>query len=432
VTNAPLWGEQTDKVRGLVVAGEPMPAAVLTAIAEIKVVAARRNAAAGVLPTDVADAIAAAAEEVAAGEHADQFPIDVLQTGSGTASNMNVNEVVATLASRRLGNPVHPNDDVNASQSSNDVVPTAVHVAALRAALRLTTALAHLSGTLSARATDFADTVTVGRTHLMDAVPITVGAEFSGWAAQAGLAAERIVSVLPRVAEVPLGGTAVGTGLNTPSGWRLAVVAALADRTGLALVPARDGVEAQGARDSLVELSGAVRTAAVSLSKIADDLRLKGPALAAGSSIMPGKVNPVIPEIVLQAAAQVIGHDATVAWAGARGQLELNAMVPVIARNLLAAIEVLTNAAGLLADRCVAGIEVDAGHTRSLAESSPAVVTALNAALGYAEAAAVVTESQSTGVPIAEVVTRRGHVGTLISADELRAALDVDRMARGF
>jgi fumarate hydratase class II len=440
--SGPLWGEQTELVRSVQVSGEPMPSAVIRAAAEIKAVAAEANAAAGVIGSAEAEAIRSAADEVADGGHGEEFPIDRLQTGSATATHMNVNEVIASLAAARLGRAVDAHDAVNASQSSNDVMPSAVHVAALRSAADLIRALELLSHRLTAKADEFAEVVTIGRTHLMDAVPVTVGAEFAGWATQIAAAATRIARTLPEVAEIPLGGSAVGTGLNTPPGWRADVVGRLAERTGLDLRPADDGVAAQGSRDALVSLSGAVRAAALAAGKVADDLRLKAsgptagfaefrlPTLAAGSSIMPGKVNPVVPEIVAQTVAEVVGRDATVAWAAARGHLELQAMVPVLGHALLTATDLLAAAVRLLADRCVSGITVDVDRTRRLAEASPAVVTGLNRYLGYDEAAAVLAESQRSGAPIADVVRARGHVPGRLTESELARALDVDQLAR--
>ena len=438
----PLWGEQTRlAVDNFPVSGEPMPLSVIRAVAAIKQAAAVVNARLGVLDPETAAEIAAAAADIAAGRYPEQFPIDVFQTGSGTSTNMNVNEVIATLASARLGADVHPNDHVNASQSSNDVMPTAVHIAVLRSLLAgLLPALNRLQLALTEQAGRHAGTVTLGRTHLMDAVPLTIGDEFSGWAAQIAHGIERIESAIARVAEVPLGGTAVGTGLNTPRGWRDAVVTELGSTSGLALSPARNAFEAQSARDALVEMSGQLRTVAVSLTKISEDIRWKAsgpagglgefalPALQAGSSIMPGKVNPVIPEVVVQVAAQVVGNDAAVAWAGARGAFELNAMIPVIARNLLSSINLLTSASRLLADRCVAGIEVDQHRTRALAESSAALITALNPYLGYTEAAAIVKEASRSGRSVRELAER--HIPERLSRRQLDEALDLDRIAR--
>jgi fumarate hydratase class II len=440
-----LWGAQTQRaVQNFPVSGERLPAALVAALARVKQAAARTNARLGVLPDDVAAAVAAAAAEVAAGRHPDQFPVDLFQTGSGTSSNMNVNEVVARLAGDRLGRSVHPNDDVNASQSSNDVFPTAVHVAATDGVLHdLLPALDHLAEVLAERAAALAGVVKAGRTHLMDAVPVTLGQELSGYAQQVRRGVGRVRSALPNVAEVPLGGTAVGTGLNTPPGWRAQVVAELAELTGLPLTPAADGFEAQSARDGLVELSGQLRTVAVSLTKVANDLRWMGsgpraglgeirlPDLQPGSSIMPGKVNPVVPEAVLQVCAQVVGNDAAVAWGGAAGSFELNVMLPVLARNVLESVRLLASASRLLADRCVAGLEADVAHDRELAESSASIVTPLNRYLGYEEAAAVAKRALAERRTIKDVVLDGGYVERgVLSRKELDAALDVDRMAR--
>ncbi len=419
-----LWGAQTQRaVENFPISGVRVDPAVIRALAAVKAAAARVNARLGVLAPDVADAVAAAAQEVADGGHADQFPVDVFQTGSGTSTNMNVNEVIAALASRRLGRRVHPNDDVNASQSSNDTFPTAVHIAAAAAVLgELVPALGHLASTLEAKAARCSDVVKAGRTHLMDATPVTLGQELDGYAAQVRHGVERLAAALPRVAEVPLGGTAVGTGINTPVGFAAAVLGELADRTGLPLTEARDHFEAQGARDALVELSGAVRTVAVSLTKICNDLRWMGsgplaglgevhlPDLQPGSSIMPGKVNPVVPEAVLQVCAQVVGHDATVAWAGASGTFELNAMVPVMSRAILEQLRFLAAAARLLADRCIAGLEPDRERALRLAESSPSIVTPLNRVIGYDHAAQVAKHAVARGMTIREAVVDLGFV----------------------
>jgi fumarate hydratase class II len=440
-----LYGAQTARaVENFPISGEPVPADVVHAVARIKQAAARVNARMGVLPSDVADAVTQSAADVADGGHDDQFPIDVFQTGSGTSTNMNVNEVVATLAGRRLGRRVHPNDEVNASQSSNDVFPSAIHLAALDVARHdLLPALDRLAESLSRKGFEFADIVKSGRTHLMDAVPVTLGAEFAGYAEQARKGHERVASALSRVAELPLGGTAVGTGLNSPPGWRSAVVAELGALTGLPVVPAHDGLEAQSSRDALVELSGQLRVVAVSLTKVCNDLRLMGsgpraglaeihiPDLQPGSSIMPGKVNPVVPEAVLQVCAQVVGNDTTIAWAGAAGTFELNVMLPVIARNLISSSRLLAAGCRLLADRCVDGIEPNTEHLRALAESSPSIVTPLNAYLGYDEAAAVAKQALREQRPIRDVVVERGHVRDgRITDEQLDVALDVDRMAR--
>jgi fumarate hydratase, class II len=441
-----LWGAQTQRaVANFPLSGEQLPDELVRALALIKRAAAQANGELGVLPPETVTAIEAAADEVAAGAHRDQFPVDVFQTGSGTSSNMNMNEVLATLAGRSIGHTLHPNDILNASQSSNDVFPSAIHVAALDTAThRLLPALLRLQDSLDGKAAEFADVVKAGRTHLMDAVPVTLGAEFAGYAAQVRTDVDRIVSTLPRVAEIPLGGTAVGTGLGAPDGWRVLVVARLAQLTGLPVVPARDPMSAQSSRDSLVELSGQLRVLAVSLTKICNDLRWMGsgpraglgeiriPDLQPGSSIMPGKVNPVVPEAVLQVCAQVVGNDAAIAWGGAAGNFELNVMLPVIGRNLLESLRILVAAAALLADRCIDGIVAVTDRMLVMAESSPAIVTALNAYLGYEEAAAVAKQALEEGKPIRQVVVERGHVDDgHITEVELAEALDVRRMAAG-
>ncbi len=441
-----LYRAQTQRaVDNFPISGWGLERAQIRALGLVKAACARVNGSLGVLDGDLADAIAAAADEVAAGEHDEQFPIDVFQTGSGTSSNMNANEVIATLASRALGRDVHPNDHVNASQSSNDVFPTSIHLAATEAvASEVIPALEHLDEVLSRRAQDWADVVKAGRTHLMDAVPITLGQEAGGWAAQTRYGVERLRACLPRLAELPIGGTAVGTGLNTPDGFGAAVVAELRTVTGLdQLVEARDHIEAQGARDGLVEASGMLRTVAVSLFKIANDLRwmssgpqaglaeLHLPDLQPGSSIMPGKVNPVICEATMMVAAQVFGNDGCVAFAGSQGNLELNVMMPVMARNLLESARLLTASTRLLADRVVQGAEADVDRCRRYAESSPAIVTALNRYLGYEEAASVAKQALAERKTIKEVVLERGHVqdGTL-TTEQLDAALDVLAMTR--
>ena len=439
-----LWGAQTQRaVENFPVSGLRVEPGLLRALATIKWAAARVNGRLGFVPSDVADAIAHAAADVAAGGHADQFPVDVFQTGSGTSTNMNVNEVLATLAGRTLGRPVHPNDHVNAGQSSNDTFPSAMHLAAARAVVEdLQPALGHLSASLSRRAVEFRDVVKSGRTHLMDATPVTLGQEFGGYAAQVAYGGERLAAVLPRVCELPLGGTAVGTGINTPEGFAAEVIAELRTGTGLPLTEARDHFEAQGARDALVELSGVLRTIAVGLNKIANDLRwlssgprtglaeLHLPDLQPGSSIMPGKVNPVVPEAVCQVVAQVIGNDAAVAFGGAAGTLELNVMLPVIARNLLESIRLLSSITRLLADRCVDGLQADIERCRRYAESSPSIVTPLNQYLGYEEAAKVVKQAVAEDRTIRQIVDARGYVARgVLTAQQLDEALDVLSMA---
>jgi fumarate hydratase class II len=440
-----LWGANTQRaVENFPVSGERLPRELIGALASIKGAAATVNARLGVLEPDMAEAIHDAAAEVARGDYDDQFPIDVFQTGSGTSSNMNANEVIATLATRRLGRPVHPNDDVNASQSSNDVFPSAIHIAAALMIKRsLLLALDRLAAALDAKATEFADVVKSGRTHLMDATPVTLGQEFGGYAAAVRHGAERIAEALPDIGELPLGGTAVGTGLNAPRGFAAAVIARLAEDMGLPLTEARDHFEAAGGRDALVAASGVLRSIAVSEYKICNDLRLMNsgpltglaeirvPDLQPGSSIMPGKVNPVICEAVCQVCAQVIGNDAAVAFGGAAGNFELNVMMPVIGQNLLDSIRLLSSASRLLADRCVDGIVADVERMRRFAESSPSIVTALNRFLGYEEASAVAHEALATGKTIRDVVILRGHVerGDL-TEEQLDAALDVMAMTR--
>jgi fumarate hydratase, class II len=440
-----LWGAQTQRaLENFEISGEPLSRDMIGALASLKGAAAVVNANLGVLPADMARAIHDAAAEVARGRYDDQFPIDVFQTGSGTSSNMNANEVIATLASRDLGRPVHPNDHVNASQSSNDVFPSAIHLAATRLiVLSLLPALSHLADALDAKAAEFADVVKAGRTHLMDATPVTLGQEFGGYAAAIRHGIQRASNVLPDVGELPLGGTAVGTGLNAPAGFAPAVIDHLAADMRLPLTEAANHFEAAGARDGLVAASGVTRTIAVSLYKICNDLRLMGsgprtglaeiriPDLQPGSSIMPGKVNPVICEAVCQVCTQVIGNDAAVAFGGAAGNFELNVMMPVIGRGLLSSLRLLTSAAMALADKCVSGITADVARLRRNAESSPAIVTALNPYIGYEAAAAVAHEALETGATIRDVVITRGHVASgEISQDQLDKALDVVAMAR--
>ncbi len=439
------WGAQTQRaVENFPVSGQRLEAAHIAALGRIKAAAATVNARLGVLDGPVAEAIAAAAEEVAAGRWDAEFPVDVFQTGSGTSSNMNANEVIAALAGERLGRAVHPNDEVNASQSSNDVFPSSIHVAATAAVSQdLVPALEHLAAALERKAEEFAEVVKSGRTHLMDATPVTLGQEFGGYAAQVRYGVERLRATLPRVAELPLGGTAVGTGINTPPGFSAAVIAEVARATGLPLTEARNHFEAQGARDGLVELSGQLRTVAVGFTKIANDLRWMGsgprtglgeinlPDLQPGSSIMPGKVNPVIPEAVVMVAAQVVGNDATVGAAGAAGNFELNVMLPVIARNLLESIRLLANVARLLADRTVDGITANTERLREYAESSPSVVTPLNRYIGYEEAAKTAKQALAERKTIRQVALERGYVDQgKLTEQQLDEALDVLRMTR--
>ncbi|SDN30537.1 class II fumarate hydratase [Actinacidiphila guanduensis] len=439
------WGAQTQRaVENFPISGQRIERAHIQALARIKAAAAKVNAGLGVLDADVAAAIEAAAEEVAAGDWDAHFPIDVFQTGSGTSSNMNTNEVIAALATERLGRRVHPNDDVNASQSSNDVFPSSIHIAATAAVTRdLVPALTRLAEALEAKSAEFAEVVKAGRTHLMDATPVTLGQEFGGYAAQVRYGIERLAAVLPRLAELPLGGTAVGTGINTPPGFPAAVIAEVARTTGLPLTEARNHFEAQGARDAIVETSGQLRTIAVGLTKIANDLRwmssgprtglaeISLPDLQPGSSIMPGKVNPVVPEAVLMVSAQVIGNDTAITVAGAAGNFELNVMLPVIARNILESVRLLANVSRLLADRTVEGITAHTERAREYAESSPSVVTPLNRYIGYEEAAKVAKKALAERKTIRQVVLEEGYVDRgQLSETQLDEALDVLRMTR--
>jgi fumarate hydratase class II len=439
------WGATTQRaVENFPISGLRLDPAVIHALGRIKAAAASVNAQLGVLDAEAAAAIRAAAEEVAAGGWDDQFPIDVYQTGSGTSSNMNANEVIATLAAEQFGQPVHPNDQVNASQSSNDVIPSAIHLAATDGVVNdLIPALDSLADALEAKADEFAHVVKSGRTHLMDATPVTLGQEFGGYAAQVRYGIERLEATLPRVAELALGGTAVGTGINAPAGFAAAVIAELRETTGLPVIEARNHFEAQGAQDGLVELSGQLRTVAIGLYKIATDIRwmasgpraglaeIRVPDLQPGSSIMPGKVNPVIPEALSMVCAQVIGNDAAVAFGGAAGNFELNIMLPMLARNVLESIRLLASSSRLFADRCVRGIAADEDRAREYAEGSPSVATALNPVLGYEEAASIAKQALAERKSIRDVVIERGHVekGT-ISLEDLDRLLDVTAMAR--
>ncbi len=439
-----LWRAQTQRaVENFPISAVGLEDEHVQALAYVKAAAARVNGRLGILEEDVATAVRTAALEVAGGDHLEHFPVDVFQTGSGTSSNMNMNEVLASLASR-AGTDAHPNDHVNASQSSNDVFPTSIHVAATRSAtLHLLPALDHLAIALEAKAEEFSDAVKSGRTHLMDATPVMLGQEFSGYAAIVRLGIDRVRSALPRVAALPLGGTAVGTGINTPEGFPAAVIEELAELTDLPFTEAENHFEAQGGRDALVELSGQLRTVAVGVTKICNDLRWMSsgprtglaeialPDLQPGSSIMPGKVNPVLPEATLMVCAQVIGNDATVAFAGASGSFELNVMMPVMARNLLESIRLLANASTLLADRCIDGITAHEERMLTYAESSPSVVTPLNRYIGYENAATVAKTALAEEKTIKEVVLEMGFVenGDL-TEEQLDAALDVRRMTR--
>ncbi len=435
------WRAQTQRaVENFPVSGRQVDPSLVHAIVRIKAAAAQVNAELGVVPPEVARAVVAAAAEVLDGAHPTQFPVDVFQTGSGTSSNMNVNEVLSTLASRIAGRDVHPNDHVNASQSSNDVFPSAIHIAATAALVgELVPALRHLERSLRAKADEFATIVKSGRTHLMDAVPITLGQEFGGYASAVSLGVDRLEATLPRLAALPLGGTAVGTGLNAPPGFAPAVIARLADELDLPLTEAEDHFEAQGGQDALVEASGGCRVVAVSLNKLATDLRWMSsgpstglreihlPDLQPGSSIMPGKVNPVLPEAVQQVVAQVIGNDAAVAFGGAAGTFELNVMMPVMARNLLESLQILASVARLLADRCIDGIVPNVDVLQRYAESSPSLVTALVPLIGYEAAAAAAKTAVREHRTVREVVLEAG----LADAEQLDEALEVLAMTRG-
>jgi fumarate hydratase, class II len=431
-----LWGGETRKaVANFPVSGERVPVSVVRWLGRIKGAAARANAELGLLDGALAQRIAAAADEIAAGRHDDQFPIDVFQTGSGTSSNMNANEVIAAIA----GEPAHPNDHVNMGQSSNDVFPSAVHLAALdEASNTLLPALERLEQAFAAKAEEFADLVKSGRTHLMDAVPVTLGQEFAGYAAQIRLGRARIAAALPHVGQIPLGGTATGTGLNTHPEFAAKVRERLTADTGLAIDAPEDPFEAQGNRDALVELSGALKVVAVSLTKIANDLALMGsgpragigeiflPELQKGSSIMPGKVNPVIPEVVLQVAAQVIGNDTAITIGGLQGQFELNVRIPLIARNLLGSIHLLSTTATLFAEKCVEGIQPNLDGLRASAEGTLAVATALNPFIGYDKASEIVKDASASGRTLREVAREHG-----VDEETLDKALDLRKIAAG-
>jgi fumarate hydratase class II len=438
---AARWGAQTQRaVENFPVSGLRIERALISGLASIKGAAAVANGELGVLAEDLADAIHHAAAEVARGDWDDHFPVDVFQTGSGTSTNMNTNEVIANLASERLGRPVHPNDDVNASQSSNDVFPSAIHLAAVReTTVALLPAVDHLTAALRDQADRHAQVVKAGRTHLMDATPVTLGQELGGYAAQVSAAADRLRAALPRVGQLALGGTAVGTGLNAPAGFGAAVAARLGAELGLPLSEAPDHFAAQGARDELVGLSGDLRVLAAALLKIVNDLRwmasgprtglaeIRLPDLQPGSSIMPGKVNPVVPEAVSQVVAQVYGNDTVIAFAGSQGSFELNVYLPVIARNLLESIRLLSSVTRLLADRCVAGIEVDEDRCRTYAEATAQAAAALNPRLGYERVAELVKESAATDKSLRTLVLEKG----LIPEAELDNVLDLLRLARG-
>src|SRR3954453_10878573 len=430
-----LWGGETMKaVENFPVSGEPIPAGVVHWLGRIKAAAARVNAELGLLDADIAQGIAAAGDAIGAGEHDDQFPVGVLQTGSGTSSNMNANEVIANLA----GDDTHPNDHVNMGQSSNDVFPSAVHLAALEQVTHdLLPAMDELASALERKAEEFAEVVKAGRTHLMDAVPVTLGQEFAGYAAQIRLGADRVRGTLPRVGQIPLGGTATGTGLNTHSEFAQRVRAKLMEATGLEISEPADPFEAQGNRDALVELSAVLKVVAVWLNQTANDRALMGsgsraglaeiklPALQKGSSITPGKVNPVIPEVTIQVADQVVGNDAAITMAGSQGQFELNVRVPLIARNLFDSIKLLTSASRLLDTKCVRDIEADEEMTNRHAENTLATATALNPHIGYDRGAEIVKEAHESGRPLREVAREKG-----VEEEILDQALDHRKMAR--
>lgn len=436
-----LWQAQTQRaVENFPISGTTVERSLISALASIKGAAALENARLKIVDKKVAEAIRAAAEEVAGGAWDDHFPIDVYQTGSGTSTNMNINEVLATLASQRLGEKVHPNDHVNASQSSNDVFPSGIHIAAATEIQhRLIPALDHLAKALRKKSREFKTVVKSGRTHLMDATPVTLGQEFGGYASAIEHGIERLQACLPRVAELPLGGTAVGTGINAPRGFAARVIKRVAEERGVPFTEARDHFEAQGARDALVECSGVLRTIAVSLYKCATDLRWMGsgprtglaeiriPDLQPGSSIMPGKINPVMAEAVSQVVAQVIGNDAAVAFGGAAGNLELNVMLPVIARNLLESIRLLASVSVVFADKCIAGIEADVERCRTYALSSPSISTSLTPYIGYEETAKVLKESMASGKDLRTIVLER----KLMTEAEVDRALDVEAMTKG-
>jgi fumarate hydratase, class II len=430
-----LWGSETTKaVANFPVSGEPIPAPVARWLGRIKGAAARVNADLGLLDRDKADRIAAAAERIAGGELDEQFPIDVFQTGSGTSSNMNANEVIATLA----GEGVHANDDVNMGQSSNDVFPSAVHLAALDEITNdLMPALEKLANALQAKAVEFDDVVKSGRTHWMDAVPVTLGQEFGGYAAQVRQGYDRVGSTLDRLGQIPLGGTATGTGLNTHPEFAARVRAILSDETGLTISAPADPFESTAARDGIVEASGALKTVAVSLTKIANDLRYLGsgpraglaeielPELQKGSSIMPGKVNPVIPEVVTQVAAQVIGNDTAITIGGMQGHFELNVFVPLLARNILDSVKLLASACRLFADKCVDGIQANRANAERYAELTLSAATALNPYIGYDRATEIVKEAAASGRSLREVAREQG-----VEDSVLDEALDYRAMAK--
>jgi fumarate hydratase class II len=440
-----LYRAQTQRaVENFPISGTRLEKEQIVALARIKKAAALANSQLGILDESISTSIQFAADQIIAGKHHEHFPVDVFQTGSGTSSNMNMNEVLATLATTHLGSEVHPNDHVNMSQSSNDVFPTSVHVAITSALIKdLLPSLDYLAGHLEKKAAAWSDLVKPGRTHLMDATPVTFGQEFAGYAAQIRYAIERVEATLPRVSEVPQGGTATGTGINTPKGFPQAIISHLAKETGLPITEARDHFEAQGARDALVEASGALKVLAVSLTKINNDIRWMGsgpntglgelqiPDLQPGSSIMPGKVNPVIPEAVLMVCAKVIGNDATVTWAGASGNFELNVAIPVMGNALLESIRLLSNSMRVLADKTIDGLLVNQDRAKALAESSPAIVTPLNKVIGYEAAAKIAKHAVANGVTVKQAALDLGYVdGDTLSLEQLDQLLAVLPMTR--
>lgn len=440
-----LYRAQTQRaVENFPISGSGLEPEQIIALARIKKAAAIANAKLGILDAQISSSIQKAADQIIAGNHLDHFPVDVFQTGSGTSSNMNMNEVLATLATTELGSEVHPNDHVNMSQSSNDVFPTSVHVAVTSALINnLLPSLDYLAQSLEKKARAWKEVVKPGRTHLMDATPVTFGQEFAGYAAQIRYAIERVEAALPRVSEVPQGGTATGTGINTPKGFPQAIISSLVEQTGLPITEARDHFEAQGARDGLVEASGALKVLAVSLIKINNDIRWMGsgpntglgelqlPDLQPGSSIMPGKVNPVIPEAVLMVCAKVIGNDATITWAGASGSFELNVAIPVMGNALLESIRLLSNSMKVMADKTIEGLEVNVDKAKALAESSPSIVTPLNKIIGYEAAAKIAKHAVANGITVKQATLDLGYVdGEKLTVELLDSLLEVLPMTR--
>ncbi len=440
-----LYRAQTQRaVENFPISGSGLEPEQIIALARIKKAAAIANAKLGILDAQISSSIQKAADQIIGGNHLDHFPVDVFQTGSGTSSNMNMNEVLATLATTELGSEVHPNDHVNMSQSSNDVFPTSVHVAVTSALINnLLPSLDYLAQSLEKKAKAWKEVVKPGRTHLMDATPVTFGQEFAGYAAQIRYAIERVEAALPRVSEVPQGGTATGTGINTPKGFPQAIISSLVEQTGLPITEARDHFEAQGARDGLVEASGALKVLAVSLTKINNDIRWMGsgpntglgelqlPDLQPGSSIMPGKVNPVIPEAVLMVCAKVIGNDATITWAGASGSFELNVAIPVMGNALLESIRLLSNSMKVMADKTIEGLEVNVDKAKALAESSPSIVTPLNKIIGYEAAAKIAKHAVANGITVKQATLDLGYVdGEKLTVELLDSLLEVLPMTK--